>query len=318
MTDLEPLTSALRLIGQDPSRVLGPETAHLVAYSHDLISRADVPGLTMDVASEADGIRVRIQVERGARIPRPVHLCFGLFQRRGIQNIDLELRLEAGSCATFWSHCLFSRVEHARHSMKARVEIEEGAHLTYQEAHYHGASGGIEVTPRARIRLGPRARYLADFSLVQGQVGRLDIDYEVDVGAEAVAELTSKVYGHGNDHIRIREAVRLTASVGVAPNKFAHGLIRSRIAADGDSRAEVLGITEGNAAYTRGHVDCLEIVRERARVSALPEVRVTHPLAKVTHEAAIGSVDHRQLETLMSRGVAPEEAVDIIVRGMLR
>jgi Fe-S cluster assembly scaffold protein SufB len=50
----------------------------------------------------------------------------------------------------------------------------------------------------------------------------------------------------------------------------------------------------------------------------LPEVRVTHPLAKVTHEAAIGSVDHRQLETLTSRGVSPEEAVDIIVRGMLR
>jgi Fe-S cluster assembly scaffold protein SufB len=167
------------------------------------------------------------------------------------------------------------------------------------------------VTPRASIRLGPRARYLADFSLVQEQVGRLDIDYEVDVGAEAVAELTSKVYGHGKDHIRIREAVRLNG-------ERAHGLIRSRIAADGDSRAEVLGITEGNAAYARGHVDCLEIVRERARVSALPEVRVTHPLAKVTHEAAIGSVDHRQLETLMSRGIAPEEAVDIIVRGMLR
>jgi Fe-S cluster assembly scaffold protein SufB len=80
----------------------------------------------------------------------------------------------------------------------------------------------------------------------------------------------------------------------------------------------VLGVTEGNAAYARGHLDCLEVVRERAQVSASPEVRVSHPLAKVTHEAAIGSVDHPQLETLMSRGVAPEEAVDVIVRGMLR
>jgi Fe-S cluster assembly scaffold protein SufB len=311
MTDLDPLTSALRLIGEDPSQVLGPETAHLVAYGHDLISRADVPGLTMEVASDADGIRAHIQVERGARIPNPVHLCFGLFQRRGVQNIDLELRLEAQAHATFWSHCLFAQAEHARHTMNALVELEEGANLTYQEAHYHGVSGGIEVTPRASIRLGPGARYLADFSLVQGQVGRLDIDYDVDVGAEAVAELTSKVYGHGNDRIRIRETVRLNG-------ERAHGLIRSRIAADGDSRAEVLGITEGNAAYARGHVDCLEIVREGAQVSALPEVRVTHPLAKVTHEAAIGSVDHRQLETLMSRGVAPQEAVDIIVRGMLR
>jgi len=311
MTDLTPMTSALRLIGEDPAQVLGPGTAHLVAYSHDLISRADVPGLTMKVAGAAGGIRARIQVEPWAHIHRPVHLCFGLFQCRGVQNIDLVLRLKAGSCATFWSHCLLAHVERARHAMNALVEIEEEASLTYQEAHYHGASGGIEVTPRASIRLGPRARYLADFSLVQGRVGRLDIDYKVDVGAEAIAELTSKVYGHSNDHIRIREAIRLNG-------ERAHGLIRSRIAADGNSRAEVLGITEGNATYARGHVDCLEIVREEAHVSAQPEVQVSHPLAKVTHEAAIGSVDHRQLETLMSRSVAPEEAVDIIVRGMLR
>jgi hypothetical protein len=70
----------------------------------------------------------------------------------------------------------------------------------------------MEVTPRETIRLGPRARFRADFSLVRGQVGRLDIDYEVDVGAEAVAELTSKVYGHGSDRIRIREVVRLNGA----------------------------------------------------------------------------------------------------------
>jgi hypothetical protein len=47
-------------------------------------------------------------------------------------------------------------------------------------------------------------------------------------------------------------------------------------------------------------------------------VQVTHPLAKVTHEAAIGSVDKRQMETLMAHGLSPEEAVDVIVKGILR
>jgi Fe-S cluster assembly ATPase SufC len=37
-----------------------------------------------------------------------------------------------------------------------RVEIGAGADLTYQEAHYHGASGGIEVTPRPTARPSPR------------------------------------------------------------------------------------------------------------------------------------------------------------------
>jgi hypothetical protein len=61
----------------------------------------------------------------------------------------------------------------------------------------------------------------------------------------------------------------------------------------------------------------LNIVHDRAVVSAVPEVRVRHPQAKVTHEAAIGSVDSKQLESLMARGLAPEEAVDLIVKGML-
>ncbi len=45
---------------------------------------------------------------------------------------------------------------------------------------------------------------------------------------------------------------------------------------------------------------------------------VTNPLAKVTHEAAIGSVDKRQMETLMAHGLTPEEAVDVIVKGILK
>ncbi|MBE9506760.1 MAG: SufD family Fe-S cluster assembly protein, partial [Chloroflexi bacterium] len=40
--------------------------------------------------------------------------------------------------------------------------------------------------------------------------------------------------------------------------------------------------------------------------------------ARVTHEAAIGSVNRKELETLMARGLDEDDAVDIIIRGMLR
>lgn len=50
---------------------------------------------------------------------------------------------------------------------------------------------------------------------------------------------------------------------------------------------------------------------------AVPIVSVSHPLAKVTHEAAIGSVDKRQMEALMAHGLSPEGAVDVIVKGIL-
>ena len=94
-------------------------------------------------------------------------------------------------------------------------------------------------------------------------------------------------------------------------------MIKTRIDVEDDARVEVTGVTEGNAAGARGHVDCLEIIRDRAVAKAIPIVSVTNPRAKVTHEAAIGSVDKQQFETLMAHGLTPDEAVDVIVKGML-
>ena len=48
----------------------------------------------------------------------------------------------------------------------------------------------------------------------------------------------------------------------------------------------------------------------------MPVVEVNHPLAHITHEAAIGSVDSKQLQTLMSRGLDEDEATDLIIEGL--
>jgi hypothetical protein len=86
-----------------------------------------------------------------------------------------------------------------------------------------------------------------------------------------------------------------------------------------NAKAEVRGETYGNAPLARGHVDCIEIVNGEGVIArAIPLVYVRDKQAKVTHEAAIGSIDKRQLQTLMSRGLGEEEAVDVIVRGILR
>jgi Fe-S cluster assembly scaffold protein SufB len=104
----------------------------------------------------------------------------------------------------------------------------------------------------------------------------------------------------------------------VLAGENSRGLIKTRVAIEDSAEAEITGITEGNAAGARGHVDCMEIVKDNAVAKAIPIVNVTNPLAKVTHEAAIGSVDKRQMETLMAHGLTPEEAVDVIVKGILQ
>jgi ABC-type transport system involved in Fe-S cluster assembly, permease component len=308
MSDFEPLYDLFATAGWTPPPI--PEAAHVVAYGHRLASTQSLAGVRVEAEATDTGIEARITIAAGTRVAQPIHLCFGLYQQFGVQNVHLALTLEPRADATVWAHCLFATPLAARHAMQAEVVLMEGAVLRHQEAHYHGTSGDIQVIPHTRASLEKDARYLADFSLIRGRVGRLDIDYSVNVGEAAEAELTSRIYGFGSDAIRIREQLKLDG-------QGARGLVKTRVAVRDDARAEVLGMVEGNAAGARGHVDCMEIVRDRAEVSAVPEVRVRHPQAKVTHEAAIGSVDSRQLETLMARGLAPEEAVDLIVRGML-
>jgi hypothetical protein len=81
--------------------------------------------------------------------------------------------------------------------------------------------------------------------------------------------------------------------------------------------AKVRNTLTATAPYARGHVDCKEIVQDDGFAAAIPIVEVHHPKAHITHEAAIGSVDTKQLETLMSRGLSEEDAVELIIQGLL-
>jgi Fe-S cluster assembly scaffold protein SufB len=301
------------LLSQYPdARILGePQTAHLVVDGREVCSTRTVPGVTIQAREGEDVVSADITVAAGIRVVSPIHTCVGVTRSHGSQHIRLRIRLGEAAAARVVTHCLFPNAERVSHVMEAKVELAAGAELRHFEGHYHGPFGGIEVRPQAMVSLGPHARYFSDFSLTTGRVGRLEMDYRVEAGAHAVAEIGARVFGHGSDRIRIKDEVYLNG-------ECARGLVKTRVAVEDEAHSEVIGITHGNAAGTRGHMDCLEIVRGHALASAEPIVRVGHPDAKVTHEAAVGTVDRKQLETLMARGLTPEEAVEVVITGMLR
>ena len=296
--------------GVDRNIFADHQIPHVMASGHHILSQRQVPGVECNAHETADGIVADIVIRRDTRLLRPFHLCFGMLPESGIQHIKMSLRLEENAAVNVVSHCIFPNARQVMHTMDARINVGAGAHLTYSDSHHHGSFGGITVIPKVVVNIAEGGLYRSDFSLTKGRVGTLDIDYDVTVADAGVAEMSSRIFGHETDQIRIRERV-------VLAGESARGLIKTRVAIENDAQAEIIGITEGNAAHVRGHMDCMEIVKDNARASAQPIVRVSHPLAKVTHEAAIGSVDHQQLETLMAHGLSPEQAVDLIVSGLL-
>lgn len=85
----------------------------------------------------------------------------------------------------------------------------------------------------------------------------------------------------------------------------------------GTSKADVYNKIVAKEAHVKGHVDCTEVLKDDGVVSAYPDVEVRNPKARVTHEAKLGGVDDKQLETLMSKGLSEEEAEEIIIEGLL-
>jgi hypothetical protein len=288
----------------------GPGTAKLLVHENEVLASELVEGLEVDADSQPGGIEARLVVREGARIENPVHLCFGMLPEKGTQHIELDVRMEPGARASFLAHCTFPRAVDVTHSMNARIVVGEDASYEYSETHVHGPAGGVVVVPKARVVVERGGRFRTEFALTEGRVGKLDIDYETVVREDGVLEMLAKVFGRDVDEIEIDER-------GILEGERSRGVLESYVALRDRAHAAIRNTLTAKAAGARGHVDCKEIVQDEATASAVPIVDVRHPKAHVTHEAAIGSVDAKQLETLMARGLGEDEAVDLIIAGML-
>jgi Fe-S cluster assembly scaffold protein SufB len=310
MNDKTQLISDLYSFTDTDPNLQDPDTAHLVISGNKVLGMHAVPGLNIDVNELADGIEAEVRLKPGFRIKKQVHLCFGMLPQSGTQRINLDVDVGDDSRISLLAHCVFPMAVDVRHIMDAKLRLGKNAQYDYFEKHVHGVEGGVKVYPKAVVDVGPNSLFRTEFELIKGRVGLIDIDYEANCDANAVVDMSARISGRGDDQIKIKEAARLEG-------EHSRGLLTSKLAVRDNAKAEIHNVITATAAYARGHVDCKEIVQDNGWASAIPIVDVRHPRARITHEAAIGSVDNKQLETLMTRGLSEDEAVEIIINGLL-
>lgn len=309
-SEVEDIDAAYLAAGGDAAVLHNHELASLVISGNKVLDANGTEGIVLKTHETEHGVDVKMTIKKGYKIPLPVHLCFGLIPKDGLQEINMDFVAEDDSAVELIAHCTFPNAVKIIHKMDAQMFIGKNASLNYTETHFHGPHGGIQVIPRAHIKIEEGGSYCTNFSLVSGRVGYLEFDYSVDAEKDSICEMVTKVYGKKDDRIKIIEKVSLNG-------ENARSLIKSRLAITDNAESEFRGVTEGRAPKARGHVDCMEVIQGNAKAEAIPIVRVDNPLAKVTHEAAIGCVDKKEVETLMARGLEEDDAIDIIVRGML-
>jgi len=290
--------------------VTDEDVAHIEIHGNRVLGMHLVPGFEVEAEERDDGIAAQIRVRRDARIARPVRVCFGLLPESGVQRIRMNIEMEENARVAILASCTFPNAVEVLHTMDADILIGKGADYVYLERHVHGDKGGVTVVPKTRVRLEEGARFRTDFELLKGRAGSIDIDYDAVCGARSVLEMSARCFGRNDDRIHINEKAHLAG-------EWARAVLVTNIAVRDRARAEVENTLIASAPNARGHVDCKEIVQDEAFARAVPVVEVHHPKAHVTHEAAIGSVDDKQLETLMSRGLDEDTASNLIIEGLL-
>ena len=122
--------------------------------------------------------------------------------------------------------------------------------------------------------------------------------------------VTEKIMTHGNQYAKTIFEVELNGD-----NSSAH--VTSRSVATGNSKQHFVSKIYGNAKCF-SHSECDAIIKDDAKVTAVPEVVANVVDANLIHEAAIGKIAGEQITKLRTLGLTEEEAEQEIIKGFLR
>lgn len=201
--------------------------------------------------------------------------------------------------------------EDSQHNGIHRFFLEEGAKVKYIEKHYGEGDGNGK-----RILNPVTEVYLKDGSTLEMesiQIKGVDSTDRLTKGtleANTNFVVSEKIMTHGSQYAKTSFEVELNGE-----NASTH--VTSRSVATENSIQEFISKVSGNNKCF-GHVECDAIVKDNAKVIAIPEIIANHVEANLIHEAAIGKIAGEQLIKLMTLGLSAKEAEDEIINGFLK
>ena len=199
----------------------------------------------------------------------------------------------------------------SKHDGIHRFFLEEGARVKYIEKHYgEGAGTGKKIlNPITEITL-KKGSYLEMESIQLKGVDSTIRETKGILESNTNLVISEKIMTHGTQIAKTIFDVELNGE-----NASTH--VTSRSVATENSVQEFKSNVVGNTACF-GHVECDAIIKDKARVIAIPEIIANNVEANLVHEAAIGKIAGEQITKLMTLGLNEKQAEEQIIQGFLR
>ena len=199
----------------------------------------------------------------------------------------------------------------SEHNGIHRFFLEEGAKVRYIEKHYGEGNGDGKriLNPVTEITLKKGASLEMESVQIKGVDSTVRTTKGI-VGEDATLVITEKIMTHGEQKAETLFNVQLNG-------KNSSVKVTSRSVATQNSEQTFKSELYGNTQCF-GHVECDAIIKDKARVVAIPEIVANDVDANLIHEAAIGKIAGEQLIKLMTLGLNEKQAEEEIINGFLK
>lgn len=199
----------------------------------------------------------------------------------------------------------------SQHDGIHRFFLEEGARVKYIEKHYGEGDGTGKriLNPVTEVTL-KEGSYLEMETVQLKGVDSTIRETKGILGKDTNLIVSEKIMTHGTQTAKTMFNVELNGE-----NASTH--VTSRSVATENSVQEFRSNVVGNTKCF-GHVECDAIIKDSAKVIAIPEIIANNVEANLIHEAAIGKIAGEQLTKLMTLGLNEKQAEEQIIKGFLR
>ncbi len=199
----------------------------------------------------------------------------------------------------------------SQHDGIHRFFLEKGAKVKYIEKHYGEGNGTGKriLNPVTEVYLKSGATMDMNSVQIKG------VDSTIRTTKGVLEDNTNfivseKILTHVNQLAKTSFVVELNG-------KNASTKVTSRSVATENSKQEFSSKVIGNNECF-GHVECDAIIKDNAKVIAIPEIIANNIDANLIHEAAIGKIAGEQLIKLMTLGLTEKQAEEAIINGFLK
>ena len=244
------------------------------------------------------------------KIERPVQACLYIDSEGVLQAPHNIIIAEEGSELNVITGCTVGpRTKKAAHIGISEFYVKKNATLVFTMIHSWAEE--TYIRPRTAAIVEEGGTLISNYILIRPVRDIQSYPTAYLKGRNATVKFNTIVYASKDSLVDLGNRILLIEEGTTGESVF-------KVVATGSAKVYNRGQIFGQNRSTKGHLECRGLLLcPTASIIAIPELIAEHSETELSHEAAIGKLQEEQLHYLMARGIAPDQAIGVLVRGFL-